>query len=148
VCPPVARKPPERQEDVLHRKNVLFYRTLNGAEVGDLFMSLLHTCQLCGANSFDCLIELQRHARNWGPARRSGCRVKLSFGIWSPHLPLKQSAQWAVVMAVVLTAYVYRYLGEKTDVNIMTALCIAYPLHRSCRTGAFPPKTASQFRTK
>jgi transposase len=48
---------------VLHRKNALFYRTLNGAEVGDLFMSLIHTCQLCGANSFDYLIELQRHAR-------------------------------------------------------------------------------------
>ena len=48
---------------VLHRKNALFYRTLNGAQVGDLFMSLIHTCQLCGANSFDYLVELQRHAR-------------------------------------------------------------------------------------
>jgi hypothetical protein len=47
---------------VLHRKNALFYRTLNGAAVGDLFMSLIHTCQLCDANSFDYLIELQRHA--------------------------------------------------------------------------------------
>ena len=46
---------------VLHRKNALFYRTLNGAQVGDLFMSLIHTCQLCGANSFDYLTELQRH---------------------------------------------------------------------------------------
>ena len=48
---------------VLHRKNALYYRTLNGAQVGDLFMSLIHTCQLCGANSFDYLIELQRHAQ-------------------------------------------------------------------------------------
>jgi transposase len=48
---------------VLHRKNALFYRTLNGAQVGDLFMTLIHTCQLCGANSFDYMIELQRHAR-------------------------------------------------------------------------------------
>jgi transposase len=47
---------------VLHRKNALYYRTLNGAQVGDLFMSLIHTCQLCGVNSFDYLIELQRHA--------------------------------------------------------------------------------------
>ncbi len=46
---------------VLHRKNALFYRTLHGA--GDLFMTLIHTCQLCGANSFDYLTELQRHAR-------------------------------------------------------------------------------------
>jgi transposase len=48
---------------VLHRKNALFYRTLNGAQVGDLFMSLIHTCQLCGVNSFDYLVELQRHAK-------------------------------------------------------------------------------------
>ena len=47
---------------VLHRKNALFYKTLNGAQVGDLFMSLIHTCRLCGANSFDYLTELQRHA--------------------------------------------------------------------------------------
>ena len=48
---------------VLHRKNALYYRSLNGAQVGDLFMTLIHTCQLCGANSFDYLMELQRHAR-------------------------------------------------------------------------------------
>jgi hypothetical protein len=48
---------------ILHRKNALFYRTLHGAQVGDLFMSLIHTCQLCGVNSFDYLVELQRHAR-------------------------------------------------------------------------------------
>jgi transposase len=37
---------------VLYRKNALFYCTLNGGEVGDLFMSLIHTCELSGANSF------------------------------------------------------------------------------------------------
>jgi transposase len=47
---------------VLHRKNALFYKTLNGAEAGDLFMSLIHTCELCGANAFDYLTELQKHA--------------------------------------------------------------------------------------
>jgi transposase len=47
---------------VLHRKNALYYRSLNGADVGDLFMSLIHTCELCGANSFEYLAELQRHA--------------------------------------------------------------------------------------
>jgi hypothetical protein len=47
---------------VLHRKNALFYRTLNGAEVGDLFMNLIHTCQFNSANSFEYLTELQRHA--------------------------------------------------------------------------------------
>jgi len=48
---------------ILHRKNALFYKTMNGARVGDLFMSLIHTCQLCGANSFDYLTELQHHAQ-------------------------------------------------------------------------------------
>jgi len=48
---------------VLHRKNALFYRTLHGSEVGDLFMSLIHTCELAGANPFNYLTELQRHAR-------------------------------------------------------------------------------------
>ncbi len=59
---------------VLHRKNALFYRTMNGAQVGDLFMSLIHTCQLNGVNSFDYLVELMRHAaqvaanpREWMP---------------------------------------------------------------------------------
>lgn len=47
---------------VLHRKNSLFYKTENGAEVGDLFMSLIHTCELNGANAFDYLTELQKHA--------------------------------------------------------------------------------------
>ena len=47
---------------ILHRKNALFYKTENGALVGDTFMSLIYTCQLCGANPFDYLTELQRHA--------------------------------------------------------------------------------------
>jgi transposase len=48
---------------ILHRKNALFYKTQNGARVGDLFMSLIYTCQLCGANPFDYLTELQIHRR-------------------------------------------------------------------------------------
>jgi hypothetical protein len=46
---------------VLHRKNALFYRTLHGSEVGDLFMSLIHSCELAGVNAFDYLSQLQRH---------------------------------------------------------------------------------------
>ena len=45
---------------ILHRKNALFYRTENGARVGDLFMSLIH--ELNGLNPLDYLTELQRHA--------------------------------------------------------------------------------------
>ena len=29
--------------------------------MGDLFMSLIYTCELCGANPFHYLTELQRH---------------------------------------------------------------------------------------
>jgi transposase len=47
---------------ILHRKNSLFYKTENGAAVGDLFMSLIHTCELNGANPFDYLTQLQKHA--------------------------------------------------------------------------------------
>jgi hypothetical protein len=47
---------------ILHRKNALFYKTQNGARVGDLFMSLIYTCQLNEANPFDYLTVLQRHA--------------------------------------------------------------------------------------
>jgi transposase len=47
---------------ILHRKNALFYKTQHGAAVGDLYMSLIHTCELCDANPFDYLTQLQRHA--------------------------------------------------------------------------------------
>ena len=47
---------------ILHRKNSLFYKTRNGARVGDLYMSLIHTCELNDANPFDYLTELQKHA--------------------------------------------------------------------------------------
>jgi hypothetical protein len=46
---------------IMNRKNALFYKTLKGAKVGDLFMSLIHTCELNGVNPFDYLVELQRH---------------------------------------------------------------------------------------
>lgn len=47
---------------IMHRKNSLFYKTQNGADVGDLYMSLIHTCELNGVNPFAYLTELQRHA--------------------------------------------------------------------------------------
>ena len=47
---------------ILNRRNAFFYKTLNGAHTGDLFMSLIHTCELNGVNPFDYLTELQRHA--------------------------------------------------------------------------------------
>lgn len=50
---------------IRHRKNSLFYKTENGAEVGDLFMSLIHTCELNKVNPFDYLTELQKHAEDF-----------------------------------------------------------------------------------
>ncbi len=46
---------------ILHRKNALFYKTENGARVGDINMSLIYTAEVNGANPFDYLVELQKH---------------------------------------------------------------------------------------
>ncbi len=59
---------------VLHRKNSLFYKTKNGAEAADIFMSLIHTCELGRVDPFDYLVELlrnpeaiARHPADWLP---------------------------------------------------------------------------------
>ena len=59
---------------IRHRRNSLFYKTENGARVGDLFMSLIHTAVLNGANPFDYLVALQRNFKD----------VKLHPGRWMP----------------------------------------------------------------
>lgn len=46
---------------ILHRKNSLFYKTLRGAAVGDLYMSLIATCEATGVNPLTYLTELLRH---------------------------------------------------------------------------------------
>lgn len=62
------------KQAIIHRKNSLFYKTQNGAHMGDLFMSLMHTCQMAGENPFDYLTQLLKHGRqikeapqNWMP---------------------------------------------------------------------------------
>jgi transposase len=47
---------------ILDRRNSLFYKTQRGARVGDLFMSLIYTCQLSNVNPFDYLTALLRNA--------------------------------------------------------------------------------------
>ena len=47
---------------IIHRKNALFFRSERGAQVGDIFMSLIYSAELEGENPFDYLTELQRHA--------------------------------------------------------------------------------------
>jgi len=59
---------------ILHRKNSLSYKTLNGAQTGDLFMSLIHTCRLNQINPFEYLMaiathpaEVKLHPMDWLP---------------------------------------------------------------------------------
>ena len=47
---------------ILHRKNAYYYKTAKGARVGDMFMSLIHTCELNKINSFNYFTEIQKHA--------------------------------------------------------------------------------------
>lgn len=47
---------------ITHRKNSLFYKTANGARVGDMYMSLIATCQLARENPFHYLSAIQRNA--------------------------------------------------------------------------------------
>jgi len=47
---------------ILHRKNSLFFKTEHGAYIGDLFMSLIHTCNLCKVNPFEYLKTMQQHS--------------------------------------------------------------------------------------
>ena len=48
---------------IRHRKNSLFYKTRKGAQMGDLFMSLIHTCELNDVNAFDYLTEFAAASR-------------------------------------------------------------------------------------
>jgi len=71
---------------IRHRKNSLFYKTQRGAEVGDVYMSLIHTCYCSAADPFDYLTQLQRHH----------ARVRAAPGDWMPwnyqqHLPSAES---------------------------------------------------------
>jgi hypothetical protein len=59
---------------ILHRKNALFYKTENGARVGDVFMSLIHSAELAGENPFEYLVALLRHAEE----------VRREPGSWMP----------------------------------------------------------------
>lgn len=68
LCEGVLKRP------ILHRKKALFFLTQAGARVGDLYRSLICTCELAGANPLDYLAELQRRATE----------VAASPGDWLP----------------------------------------------------------------
>jgi hypothetical protein len=76
---------------ILHRKNALFYKTQNGAKVGDLFMSLIHTAELTRVDPFDYLVQLQRHSAavtttpaQWMPWNYRDALAALSTGLDPP----------------------------------------------------------------
>lgn len=46
---------------VLNRKNWLFFRTMEGAMVGDTILSLIKTCEANGKNPFDYLVWVQNN---------------------------------------------------------------------------------------
>lgn len=46
---------------ILHRKNSLFYKSEEGARVGDAYMSLIHTAEVNEINPFDYLVALQKN---------------------------------------------------------------------------------------
>ncbi len=59
---------------IQHRKNSLFYKTEFGAFIGDMFMSLIHTCNLMRVNPLDYLntllensAELRKCPSQWMP---------------------------------------------------------------------------------
>ena len=70
---------------ILHRKNSMFYKTSNGAEVGDIYMSLIHTCALCRVNPIEYLQALQIHAQD----------VQASAALWLPWNYREQLARAA-----------------------------------------------------
>ncbi len=47
---------------VLLRKNSLFYKTAKGARTGDIYLSLIATCQLNKVNPHEYLTAIQTHS--------------------------------------------------------------------------------------
>jgi transposase len=50
------------KQAIVHRKNALFYRSQFGAYIGDMFMSIIHTCSLMKVNPFDYMVALQKYS--------------------------------------------------------------------------------------
>jgi hypothetical protein len=47
---------------IRHRKNSLYYRTAHRAEIGDIWMSLIHTAEMNGVSAYEYLVALLRHS--------------------------------------------------------------------------------------
>jgi hypothetical protein len=73
------------EESDSESQEYLFYKTLNGAHIGDLFMSLIHTCEQKGANPFHYLTELLRHAEESKQKPAEWMPWKLPCDADAPH---------------------------------------------------------------
>lgn len=60
---PISNNDNERQikTAVLNRKNSYFFKTKNGANVGDIHLSIIDTCDQNGINPWDYLVVVQKH---------------------------------------------------------------------------------------
>lgn len=72
---------------ILLRKNSMFFKTENGARIGDIFMSIIHTCVEPGENPFDYMNQLQIHSAEviknpgqWLPWNYKGTLAGFSSG--------------------------------------------------------------------
>jgi len=77
---------------ILHRKNAMYYRTLNGARAGDIFMSLIHTAELNSVAPFEYLVALLKHAGtaaerpgDWMPWNYQATLAQLTTGADPPE---------------------------------------------------------------
>jgi hypothetical protein len=72
---------------ILNRKNAYFYKTQNGADIGDIFMSIIQTCKFNKVNAFEYLTHLQKHSsmvkekpHGWLPWNYMDTMTRLSRG--------------------------------------------------------------------
>jgi len=82
---------------IRHRNNSLFYKTQHGADVGDIYMTLIHTAELHRVNPFEYLTALMRHAKSvaaepasWLPwtYRETLARLELPGPAPCPRVPV------------------------------------------------------------
>lgn len=70
---------------IRHRTNSLFFKTERGALVGDMFMSLIHTCRLNDVNAFEYFRAIAQHAAQVAAAPKQWLP-------WNYHDGLSRSA--------------------------------------------------------
>jgi hypothetical protein len=70
---------------IRHRRNSLFYRSERGADIGDMFMSLIHTAELRGENPFEYLTAILQN-------EKAAAQHPAAWLPWSYRATLAQSS--------------------------------------------------------